>query len=95
MNIRKARRITSALLIAGFLVSCSGFFFLAIDSDAGVTASWVTGVALIVAAAIIDHIYVRCPRCDSSIGRAWGKYCPFCGAKLEDDNKMKGGTEKK
>ena len=43
------------------------------------------GIATFVAGIILNYIIVRCPHCDSHIGRVYGSRCPFCGEEYNKD----------
>ena len=43
------------------------------------------GAALAFASAIFWLMFGRCPACGRYLGGlGWGKYCPYCGEKLEE-----------
>jgi hypothetical protein len=42
----------------------------------------ILGIAVFIAGVVFNLIKVRCPHCDTYLGRATGPKCPFCGNDL-------------
>lgn len=77
VNLKTARRILTVLaaLMVGSFVLC------------GVTgARWLgyLGIGFAFAGAVSWILLGRCPACGKFLGRSDGKYCPHCGARLEE-----------
>jgi ABC-type maltose transport system permease subunit len=43
----------------------------------------ILGGATFLAGIILHYVFVRCPHCDSYLGRIYGPRCPFCGREYD------------
>ena len=78
----------SALLM--ILGSLSLFGVLLFMNNKTMVALFIIISVLLVASGLTLHfIFVRCPHCNSYLGRIMGSQCPFCGKNIE--KKKSGG----
>ena len=49
----------------------------------------ILGVVLVVAALILDLVWMRCPECGKWMDRDPGNFCKHCGAQIPWDEKKK------
>lgn len=62
--------------------------FLVLTAVATVTRSdalFNVAIVTLVAMAVVELAFNRCPHCGAYVGRAGGKYCSQCGQSLEDE----------
>lgn len=83
MTLRQKQRISLAAMICGVILMILGNKTL---GNVGVVLS-VAGVVLSIAGFVFDVAAVRCPECKEWVGRNPGKFCRYCGAKIEWDKK--------
>lgn len=77
VNLKTARRILAAfcVLMVGAFVLCGA---------TGIRWLGYLGIGFAFAGAVSWILLGRCPTCGKFLGRSDGKYCPHCGAKLEE-----------
>ena len=77
MKPEKAQRIRDILLITGFFVMLSAYFF-------GETLLWI-GMVISFSSLIPHFLFNKCPHCGHQL-RVWthrNPYCPFCGKRVD------------
>ena len=45
----------------------------------------ISGIAVFIAGIVLHFVIVRCPHCDSYLGRVQGPRCPYCGREYNAD----------
>lgn len=78
--MRRAQAKRIALTLLGVFVLLTAVATV-IRSDALFNAA----IVALVAMAVIEIAFNRCPHCRAYVGRAGGKYCSRCGQSLEED----------
>jgi uncharacterized membrane protein YfcA len=91
--IKRRRRILVAVTVCAFLV-----LFLGVRLSVTLHRPWLAylGAFILFAAAYLNNIWLKCPRCHRSIGFARqvphkslplfapGESCPYCGVSLDE-----------
>ena len=77
MNWRRARHLAWALLAVSL-----GFGILGEALHLRVLSG--VGVVTLIAMAVVELAFDRCPHCRAFIGRGENRYCSVCGKSLEE-----------
>lgn len=65
------------MMMLGVIIGMSSMAFL--DNKLILTLVLVLGIACFLAGIFLHFVLVRCPHCDSYLGKVYGTRCPFCG----------------
>ncbi len=76
MSVKKARKLTYTLLVAGFVLALGAYVWDPLI---------VIGSVVMVSALIPHFLWYRCPYCGKQLGRNDGDYCQYCGRRLDED----------
>ena len=76
------------LLIYGLLILGAVSILLSTGEDTLNGTFIAIGAAAVLAAALLEFLWHRCPHCGGSFGRSlFPKFCPCCGEKINYDAK--------
>ncbi len=76
--------LSGLIMLVGVTLTAAGLILLdeAALYTALYTALLIIGIILFISGLYLDNRYVRCPHCDSHLGRVQGSKCPYCGREL-------------
>ena len=82
MTLRQKQRLFLVLYMIGLAI-------LLMDTGIGAIGLAVLGVVVLVAALILNLMWLRCPECGKWLGRDPGTFCKSCGTQILWDEKTK------
>ena len=78
----KAAWLSVLIMMIGVAIGLACLAFS--DHEVLFVLTAIAGIAVFITGVVLNFIWVRCPHCDTYLGRVAGPKCPFCG---EDLNK--------
>ena len=82
MTLRQKQKLVAVLTGIGLAV-------LLMNTVIGSIGLIILGVVLVVAALILNLVWIRCPECGKWLDRDPGNFCKHCGAQIHWDEKKK------
>lgn len=77
---RMIRKITLITGVGGLIIIMLGEYLY----SANIMKQIGTGIVFV--AVLIHVILYRCPHCHRFLSRSTGKYCPYCGRDMDEDD---------
>lgn len=76
--------LSGLIMLVGATLTAAGLILLdeAALYPALYTALLIIGIILFLSGLVLNIRLVRCPHCDSHLGRVQGSKCPYCGREL-------------
>ena len=65
------------IMMTGVLIGMSSLYFL--NNEVILHLLWVLAIVCFLTGMILHFVLIRCPHCNSYLGRLYGTKCPFCG----------------
>lgn len=91
----KRRLLTAWIVLASALIGMATYWFAFTDINRPTYPLFFLFTGISFAAALYLQWFIRCPRCHGNLGISLGqqiligspkpKYCPFCGASLDEN----------
>ena len=82
------RYIPPRKVLTIYIIAMAAALVLAVAGAVAVSITLpLIGAGIAILANIFFLLWYRCPHCGRFLGRTWGKYCSYCGTKLEDGGK--------
>jgi len=69
------------IMMLGVAIAMSALVFL--NNEFMLYLMMFLGAAAFLAGIILHYVFVRCPHCDSYLGRIYGPRCPYCGREYD------------
>ena len=69
------------IMMLGVAIAMSALVFL--NNEFMLYLMMFLGAATFLAGIIRHYVFVRCPHCDSYLGRIYGPRCPYCGREYD------------
>ena len=69
------------IMMLGVAIAMSALVFL--NKEFMLYLMMFLGAATFLAGIILHYVFVRCPHCDSHLGRIYGPRCPYCGREYD------------
>ena len=75
MKVKDAQKLRDALLIVGMIIMLGAYLYEVLFG---------IGMAIAFSSLIPHFLYNKGPHCGKQLGRNEGKYCQYCGEKIDD-----------